>query len=372
MCPSYSDALSPDDFPAEELLGHVNDVVTVIDATGTVLFQSDSSERVKGWRSDELVGRNVFRYIHPDDREFVATEMRARVDSPGQYDEALEYRFQTPEGEWQWLASTASNPGPDSPIDGYIVTSRNVTERKRLEVDRDRVTDRLGTFASMVSHDLRNPLGVLKGTLKLAEETGEAQYFERSRRAVERMDTLIEALLRLAREGEVIGDTEPVEVAAIARDAWDSVATDAATLAVETTATVEADRLRLREALENLFQNSVEHGSTGNRASPDDSVEHSSTSSRPKAGDSVERGPDGVTVTVEDTDHGFAVADDGPGLETADPDEPFEVGYSTAEDGFGLGLAIVEEIVEAHGWEIAVDTGDGDHGARFEIRTDTR
>jgi signal transduction histidine kinase len=70
-----------------------------------------------------------------------------------------------------------------------------------------------------------------------------------------------------------------------------------------------------------------------------------------------------VTVTVESFDDGFAIQDDGPGI---DADRPFEHGHSGDDGGTGLGLAIVREIVEAHGWEIAVTEGD-DGGARFEI-----
>jgi signal transduction histidine kinase len=61
------------------------------------------------------------------------------------------------------------------------------------------------------------------------------------------------------------------------------------------------------------------------------------------------------------------VADDGPGIPESDRLGVFESGYSTAPDGTGFGLTIVEEIAEAHGWEVSV-TASRDGGARFEIR----
>jgi signal transduction histidine kinase len=63
---------------------------------------------------------------------------------------------------------------------------------------------------------------------------------------------------------------------------------------------------------------------------------------------------------------GFVVADDGPGVPADARDRVFEYGYSTARDGTGFGLSIVEQIVEAHGWSIRLADGDG--GARFEVR----
>jgi signal transduction histidine kinase len=63
---------------------------------------------------------------------------------------------------------------------------------------------------------------------------------------------------------------------------------------------------------------------------------------------------------------GFYLEDDGPGIPEAECDAVFESGYSTAEDGTGFGLTIVEEIVEGHGWSIRLTEGT-DGGVRFEI-----
>jgi signal transduction histidine kinase len=75
-----------------------------------------------------------------------------------------------------------------------------------------------------------------------------------------------------------------------------------------------------------------------------------------------------VTVTVgelADCD-GFYVADDGPGIPADERETVFESGYSTAADGTGFGLSIVEEIASAHGWAVRV-TDSAEGGARFEV-----
>ncbi|MBS3761523.1 MAG: ATP-binding protein, partial [Halodesulfurarchaeum sp.] len=98
--------------------------------------------------------------------------------------------------------------------------------------------------------------------------------------------------------------------------------------------TFEADPDRLASLLENLFRNAVEHA-----------------------------GPE-VTVTVEPTSDGFAVADDGPGIPPEDRETVFESGYTTETDGTGFGLAIVAEVATAHDWSVRVEESDAG-GARF-------
>ncbi|QHS17695.1 PAS domain S-box protein [haloarchaeon 3A1-DGR] len=203
---------------------------------------------------------------------------------------------------------------------------------------------RLEEFTSIVSHDLRNPLNVATGYLEIAREEASADgnvdptVLEQIDGALDRMNRLIEDLLTLARQGESIGETERVDLAAVAAAAWEHVDGPDATLSVETEATVEADPDRLQQLLENLFRNAVEHG------------------------------PSDVRIVVGDLPDGagFYVADDGPGIPEPDRERVFESGYTTREDGTGFGLAIVAEIVEAHGWEIAATEGEAG-GARFEI-----
>jgi PAS domain S-box-containing protein len=258
-------------------------------------------------------------------------------------------------------------------------------ERRQVNERLARKNERLEEFASIVSHDLRNPLNVLQGSIDIAERTGDPEQFAACRRAADRMEALIEDVLTLSRQGEAVADASAVRLAGLAECCWTNVETDGATLRVETDRVVVADESRLGQVLENLARNAVEHGARRASArdargdavehgstSPSsqarkDAVEHGSTSDRAKPDDADEHDPDGVTVTVGDLDDGFYVEDDGPGIPPGERDRVFESGYSTAATGTGFGLAIVERIVEAHGWRIDVTEGS-EGGARFEIR----
>ncbi|KYH25053.1 bacterioopsin transcriptional activator [Halalkalicoccus paucihalophilus] len=236
------------------------------------------------------------------------------------------------------------------------------TDRLRArERELERQNDRLEEFTSVVSHDLQNPLSVAAGHLDLAMEEVSNERLEAVARAHDRMQALITDLLAVAREGEAPTDVTVVSLAAIAEQCWQNVETGEAALVVETDRTVRADQRRLRQLFENLFRNSVEHGSTGNRPEADDGIEHGSARR-----DAPATGAGTVTVTVGELEDGFYVKDDGPGIPFDERDHVFEFGYSNSREGTGFGLSIVKQVVEAHDWSIRVTDGT-EGGARFEI-----
>lgn len=203
-------------------------------------------------------------------------------------------------------------------------------EREKHYQVIDRQNERLNEFAGILAHDLRNPLTTASGYTDLVAESAsgkDAEYLQIAQKSLDRIETLISDTLMLARDGNDVGAREPVELEAVARNAWQTVDPTDATLTIEHNRVVRADESRLTQLFENLFRNADEHC-----------------------------GPD-VTVTVHGTEQGFVVADDGPGL----PSEIAESLFSKAPDPsrVGLGLLIVERIVSGHGWKGAVEVDDG-------------
>jgi PAS domain S-box-containing protein len=217
-----------------------------------------------------------------------------------------------------------------------MAVSRDITQQVEQKHETQRQNERLEEFASIVSHDLQNPLGVAESYLELAQETGESEHITKARDAIKRSQTLITDLLTLARQGDQVDETDSVALANVADECWDTVETAAATLTVDATQSIKADRSRLKQLFENLYRNAVEHGG------------------------------DDVTVSVGAMDDGFYVADTGPGIPESERADVFEAGYSTNEDGTGFGLRIIEQITNAHGWDISVVESD-QGGARFEF-----
>lgn len=249
------------------------------------------------------------------------------------------------------------------------IRTEQLQERNQtLKVQERRLTrqnERLEQFASIISHDLRNPLNVANGRLTLAKEESDSEHLAHIERAHDRMDDLIEDILALARDGSDIDDFEPVDLATVLNECWANVETDTATIEVATDRTIVADKRRLKQLLENLIRNAVEHGSTTNRTESGDSVEHGSVDRRTRA---AESGYDDneLTVTVGDLADGFYIEDTGRGIPESDRSDIFAAGHSTTANGTGLGLHIVSEVADAHGWEITVTESDTG-GARFEL-----
>ncbi len=228
---------------------------------------------------------------------------------------------------------------------GQLIVFTDVTNQEQYRQELERQNNRLEAFAGMVSHDLRNPLNVAQGNIDIAREalsSGSNEQLSNSLETVDRtltrMETLIGDLLVLARQGQPIDDTDRVSLAHVVTDCWEMVDSVDAQLVVDDDLTFEADPERLQQLFENLFRNSIEHG--------------------------------GQTVTIHvgalETPAGFYIEDTGSGIPQDKQADVFESGFTTTRNGTGFGLAIVKEIVDAHGWTISVSNGETG-GARFEI-----
>ncbi|WP_254522271.1 sensor histidine kinase [Natrinema caseinilyticum] len=228
--------------------------------------------------------------------------------------------------------------------DGYVLVTQPAS-KSTGNVELDRV-------ASVITHDLRNPLDVAKAHLRAAKETGESDHFDQVEDAHDRMERIIRDALTLARGERALDVTADVEIGAVASDAWAIVDTGTASLDVaENLPRIDADPDRLQRLFENLFRNAVEHGSTGGQ----DATNSNRT--------------DVVRVRVGSVDGGFFVADDGVGIPPDERERVFEPGYSSTEtgSGTGLGLTIVEQIARAHEWCVSIAEGSSG-GARFGFR----
>ncbi|MFC6891011.1 PAS domain S-box protein, partial [Halorubrum trueperi] len=331
---AYEERLRSNTARLEALFDNSPDIIAIHDADGVIRDVNQRMCDELGYTETELIGQRVWDLDPTVDpahaRSFWAD---AKTNTPHRFEGALE-----------------RSDGSTFPIevhlirldldgeDRFVAMDRDISEQKAREAELVTQNERLDRFTSVVSHDLRNPLQVAEGRLALLEEECDSEHVAAIDDALGRMNALIDDLLTLAQDGTEAMEVESISIADLVRTCWDTVATRNATLAVETDATVEADRDQLQQLFENLIRNAIEHG--GND----------------------------VTVTVGATDNGFYVADDGSGIPESERDRVFESGYSTAADGTGFGLDIVSQVTDAHGWTVAVTNGSGG-GARFDIDT---
>ncbi|KOX94166.1 histidine kinase [Haloarcula rubripromontorii] len=319
---------------------------------GVFLFDRDCQYTVSGGGELSSVGLTSadFEGATPHDLfpEAIADELEHY------YREALDGRSSRFEQEYQdrqYQVQTVPVRNDDGDVISGLAVSEDVTERRERQRTLERQNERLREFAGVVSHDLRNPLNVAQGQLKLARTECDSDHLDNVSAAIERSNRLIDDLLTLASNGDEVTETESLDLRAVAEGCWQNVPTGDATLAVRTEQTIVADRGRLEQLLENLVRNAVEHA-------------------RPRSevpADAPDGDASGLTVTVGALADGFYVADTGPGIPPEERDEVFKAGHSTAADGTGFGLRIVEQIADAHGWTVTVTDSDSG-GARFEVR----
>ncbi|WP_324760915.1 PAS domain S-box protein [Haloarcula montana] len=325
----------------EALLNNAEDAIFFVDVDASdddVTFEFDrlspAYERQTGLTTEEVRGetpRDVFG--EQEGAELEANYHRCvKAREPISYQEELEIDEEA--RIWQTNLAPVCTDGDVTRLVGI---TRNVTDRVERERQLRRQKERLDEFASVISHDLRNPLNVAQGRATILDERTESKHLDPLLRSLDRMEAIITDTLTLARQGETIDETESVSLTDLVGKCWGTVDTEAASLEIADEMTFQGDRDRLRHVFENLFRNAIEHGGTD------------------------------VTVRVGRVDEdAIYVEDDGSGIPADRRDEIFEPGHSSTSGGTGFGLTIVKRIVEAHGWTVSVTDGS-EGGARFEL-----
>ena len=109
-----------------------NDILTILDENGVYQYQSPSVERILGYEPEELVGESAFEYVHPDDRADLVAQFQQSLsdDAEGL---TVEYRFRHADGSWRWLESRGADPAEGTGVEGLVINSRDLTERKARE-----------------------------------------------------------------------------------------------------------------------------------------------------------------------------------------------------------------------------------------------
>jgi PAS domain S-box-containing protein len=341
----------------EVLVESMDDAVVALDAGDTVVDLNPEARALLGVDEDAIgAGAAEVFAKYPDTfSEFADaydTETQVALDRDGEtrhYDLSIS----------PVIPDVAEKGVTGDDDAGRIIVIRDVTEqvrqqeqlkdqKQRLEEQKavlERQNERLDKFASVVSHDLRNPLNMARGYLDIARETGDDSQFEKVEEAHKRMETMIEELLTLARADTEVEKTDSVVLSAFVDDAWETAQTDGATLdnTFESGFDIKADAGLLRNVFENLFRNAVDHNDP----------------------------PLTIRTGSLGDENGFYVEDTGGGIPEEKRDDVLEFGFSTDDGGTGFGLSIVSEFVEAHGWTITVSESQ-EGGARFEIRTDSQ
>lgn len=203
------------------------------------------------------------------------------------------------------------------------------------DLNADPPTSHAERIAEVLSREFTEPLMLAQGSVELAEASDDVSHLELTHTAIDRIERLLAGTERLARADGLLGRLELVELRSIVNEVWPTLDQDDATVDVVDTRPLVGNRHALRQLFTNLLDNAIEHG--------------------------------GERVRVGTTEDAFFVEDDGPGIPEARRGEVFEWGSSSKSGHKGIGLNVVAQICEAHGWDVHVTDGERG-GARFVIR----
>ena len=317
-----------------KLVKYATDVIGVVSPSGKWSYLSPSVERVLGYEAEELIGEVGFDYVHPDDVEEAMMEFSRTLEDSEIVGQS-EFRYKHPERGWVWTSNRARNMIDDPHIQGLIVYTREITERKQKEQALEREKTKLEGFTNTLSHDIRSPLAVARENLKLIEEEfdGETEPVGNVEAALGRIESIVNRTLVSADGVDIREEFEPVSLSKTVEQSWEMVETEAAALELGADVQFNAHRDSLQQLLENFISNAIRHGD------------------------------ESLTVRIGATgDDGFYIEDDGYSIAEEERNDGSKRDYSTGSED----LAIAKEICDAHGWELRITESD-DGGARFEI-----
>lgn len=341
------------------LIENAHDVITIVDAEGTVRYTSPSIERILGYTSSERIGANYFELIHPEDRTSVIRGVQQTFVQPDAT-QLLEYRYRHRDGSVRILESVCSAHRRGD-VPQAVFNSRDVTDRKHLE-DQLRHSQKweiIGTLVGGIANEFNNMLTPILGFSSLALQEAPAGSKSRQRlehivTAANRSQELAEQLLRFSRQSEP--QRIPVALHGVVDEALKLVRpTLPPTIEVRRRIaterdTVAADPDQLHQVLMNLFTNAY-------HAMPEGGVlEVCLDLLEGKAAEAVRlRSCDGpcLRLTVRDTGHG---------MDSETRERVLEPFFTTksADRRSGLGLAVTQGIVVGHGGELVVDSEPGE------------
>ena len=336
------------------------DIITILEADGTIRYESLSIETVLGYKRKGLIGKHYSELIHPDDLPDVMKTFNQLLQDPG-FILFLQARCRHKDGSWRILELMANNLLDNPAVKGIVVNSRDITERKKAEEGLKQLADELKRsntdlqqFAYAAAHDLQEPLVGIAGFGKLLLKQYKGKHDAKADElitfindGVKRMQNLIKDLLEYSRVGtertkfKLIDSSMPLALALA--NLQRSIEENGVVVTYDTLPTVFADSSQLSMLFQNLIGNAIKF--------------------RGKTSPSVH-----ISVERKGIEWLFSVSDNGLGIDPSKTESIFVVFkrlHSREEyPGTGIGLAICKKIVERHGGRIWVESKPG-QGSTF-------
>jgi len=238
-------------------------------------------------------------------------------------------RDRNEETEYYLISDTSFSLGQ---VDiGRMLVFTDVTDSERRRRELARQNEQLEGFATAIRHELLNTLQIITGRVDVAGDAlnrGDVglakESLQSTSETADRMSEIVDGLATLARHGQTIDETTPVDLQPVVDGAWERADTNGLTMAADVDGQVIADPTRLRDLFESGFTFAAHNGAS--------------------------------TVTVKRNADEIVITDDGtPAGETA-PEAFFEYGGAIPDAAAGMTLPNLRMLARTHGWDVSLDT----------------
>ena len=340
------------------------DVISVVDARGVAKYKSPSEKTVFGYEPEELIGTNGFDRIHPEDLPRVREIFEQAIDSPGATRRA-EYRYRHKDGSWREVEAVGMNLLSHPAVNGVVITTRDITDRKRIQSQLDQAERLagLGRLAATIAHEFNN---IMMGIQPFAEvirrvapnEPRLMMAAEQISRSISRGKRITQDILRFTRPAQpTLATLSPGKWLAEAASELSGMIAPKCELVIEPPdedLSVSADGGQIMQVVSNIVLNARDAMPGGGRIT----IRVDTTNGNmvypfgvvPKPGDFVR-------LRIEDT---------GCGMTRETIDRIWEPLFTTKKSGTGLGLPVARQIIEKHGGYVFVESAP-DEGTTFHI-----
>ena len=336
----------------KSLVANISDVITLLDIQGKILYQSASIKNVLGFDEQELVGKSVWDFVHPEDLEHVADIFKESVRVEG-YSVLIEFRFKSKQGRYIQMEAQGNNQLSNPAIKGVVVNSRDITERKMAEeelrtknVQLEKTNEEIDRFVYSTSHDLRAPLLSVFGLIEMCEDFYPENedlhaLYGMMKSSIQRSDAIIKSIIDYSRNSRLEVAPEALNLREMAEGFIENIKfmeqAKGILFIVEGEAECDfySDKSRVFTIINNLLTNAVKYQRLEN--------------SEKRVNFLFDVNEELATIRVKDN---------GEGIPNEKFDHIFNMFYrlSNQSEGSGLGLYICKEMVQRLGGTIQVES----------------
>lgn len=351
-------ALEKSENKFKNLVVNSKDIITLLDQNGTVVYESPCFYRQFGYTEDEVIGKNSFDFVHPEDVEMIMDAFKKVAETPDDAPLCI-FRYRHKDGHYITLEGIGNNQLANEAIRAIIVNSRDISERVESEKkmqeyskNLEKINKELDQFAYIVSHDLKAPLRAINNLSIWIEEdlSGKmdddvAKNLSLMRSRIHRMEELINGILQYSRAGRMHNPTETINTKEFVSELIQNLCTkpEFKFEVSQTMPTIETERIVVEQVFSNYISNALKYNSN-----PEPLVK--------------------IEYTENTTHHIFSVTDNGNGIAPQFHDKVFQI-FQTLQardssESTGVGLAIVKKLVEDKGGRVWLESEEG-KGASF-------